>query len=441
VSRNPADSHAPLVIEILFETRGGQLIEIPSHDFLQSFEVQFSDRSSVMGTLTLFDFEGDYLESLFLAEGVSRRVLLRWGYDDGRAITQHPQFVMELTKYTPTFTPEGVELQLNMTSVQSVRQVRDKQSRSWKAGETATSIFREIATEREWRLVDGFGRNTVEESDGFLPEISQAGESDMNFIRKILLPKAVNVGKRSFKFKIDKDGTAHFHSDTFLNRVAVIYNFARSAMGDVISFAPTDDSLFNSLRGSGNAVYVAVDSAEGVKTEIETTDTGGIPEAEKVIHPDSAYITDHPGARKARLSITAVTPEELLHKAAQQVDRLREQDFKADLTVKGTHAPQAMDYVTVNYYKHDGHLHYLSGTFLVQSITHTVDSSGWQTQMTLLRSGKRSTEEKTTRQEADRQLTARKDTDTIDKENEQLQAAQGFTPSASKVTKPVHTGG
>lgn len=441
MSRSPSDSHAPLVIEILFETSGGQLIEIPAHEFLQSFEVSFSDRSSVSGTLSLFDFKGDYLESLFIIEGIKRRVFLRWGWDDGRGITQHPQFVMSVTKYTPTFTAEGVELQLDLTATRAVEQVSDKKGRSWAAGMTATGIFREIATDRGWKLLDHLGRNTVEESDGFLPEINQGGESDMNFIRKILLPKSVNVDKRSFQFKIDPDGTVHFHSDTFLTRLAIVYNFARSAMGDVISFAPTDESLFNRLQGSGNAVYVAVDSVGGAKTEIATTDTGGVPGAKKTIHPDSAHTTDHPGARKARIAVTAVTPEELLHKAAHRVDRLRKQDYQADLSVKGTHAPQALDYVTANYYKHDGQVHYLSGTFLVQTVIHTVDSSGWQTQMVLNRTGKRPTESKTTRQESDKQLVARKDKNTEDVENRDLQAAQGLTEAVSRVTKTVHTGG
>jgi phage protein D len=435
---NPADSHAPLIIEILFETRGGQLIEIPSHDFLQSFEVRFSDRSSPFGRLTLFDFEGDYLESLFLTEGLSRRVLLRWGWDDGRSISQHPQFTMQITKYSPTFTPEGVELQLDLGAVSAVKQVSDKKDRSWTSGKTATEIFREIAAAREWKLVDQFGQSTVEESDGFLPEVSQSGESDMNFIRKILLPKAVNVGKRSFTFFTDRDGTVHFHSDTFLNRVAIVYNFARAAMGSVISFAPTDESLFNALQGSGNAVYVAVDSAEGTKTEIATTDAGGVPDAKKTIHPDSAHITDHPGARKARIAVTAVTPEELLNKAAHRVDWLRKQAFSADLAVKGTHAPQAQDYVTVNYYKHDGRIHYLSGTFLVKTVIHTLDSGGWQTAMELQRTGKRAMEEKTTRQDADQHLKAKKDSNTVDTEDEAAQAARGFAAPPQTVTKPVH---
>ena len=435
---NPSDSHAPLIIEILFETRGGQLVEIPSHEFFQSFEVRFSDRSSPFGRLTLFDFEGDYLESLFLTEGLSRRVLLRWGWDDGRGIAQHPQFVMQITKYNPTFTPEGVELQLDLGAVGAVKQVSDKKERSWAAGSTATEIFQEIAGARDWKLVDQFGRNTVEQSAGFLPEISQSGESDMNFIRKTVLPKAVNVGKRSFTFFTDRDGTVHFHSDTFLNRVAVVYNFARSAMGDVISFAPTDESLFNALQGSGNAVYVAVDSAEGTKTEIATTDTGGVPDAKKTIHPDSAYITDHPGDRKARIAVTAVTPEELLRKAAQRVDWLRKQAFAADLSVKGTHAVQAQDYVTVNYYKHDGQIHYLSGTFLVKTVIHTVDSGGWQTAMELQRTGKRATDEKTTRQDADQHLKAKKDAHTVDTEDKAAQAASGFSAPASTVTKTVH---
>ncbi len=432
MSRSPSDSHAPLIIEILFETRGGQLLEIPAHAFLQSFEVQFSNRSTASGTLSLFDFQGDYLESLFIIEGRARRVFLRWGWDDGRGITQHPQFVMSVVKYTPTFTAEGVELQLDLSDVSAVQQDSDKKGRSWPAGKTATEIFRDIADARDWKKL------VVEESDGFLPAINQGGESDMNFIRKILLRKAINVGKRSFKFFTDRDGTVHFHSDTFVNRVAIVYNFARSAMGDVISFAPTDESLFGMLKGSGNAVYVAVDSAEGVKTEMGTTDTGGIPSAKKTLHPDSSHITDHPGDRKARIAVTAVAPDELLRKAAHRVDGLRAEAYLADLSVKGTHAPQAQEYVTVNYYKHDGQIHYLSGTFLVKEVTHTVDSSGWQTAMVLHRTGKRPTEGKTTRQESDEQRVARKDKDTEDTENRDLQAAQGLPQPGSTLTKTVH---
>jgi hypothetical protein len=421
-----------MAIRLLFESATGEVIEVPTQDYLQSFEVRFSNEDVPQATLSLFDHAGEYLEKLLIVQGMAKLIKLSWKWDDHRSTSR--SFTFLLVKYSPTFTAQGVELQLELAAEKVVQQVLDKRNRSWPAGMTATEIFNDIADKRDWDTAE-----VVEDSVGVLPEMQQTGESDVSFIRKILLPKTANVDKQSFVFFIDAENKAHFHSDSFLNHVGVVYNFARNSMGNVISFAPSDESLVQRLLGAGNSKFVGIDSAEGTSIKTEGTDTGGLDGAKKITYPDAGYTSEQLGDMKAWVPIYARDQEELVQKAAYRLQRLRRESYKATLEVVGTHAVSPMDYVTVNYYNSDGKIHYLSGTFKVYEITHSVDSGGWKTTMELTREGTRQSGPKALRNESERSIAGKKDATTEEPETQADKAASQRAPTRSTVNKTIRT--
>lgn len=424
---NISDSYKPLVHEIIFvvgKGRNARLFDIPSHEFLQSLTVDLITRGAWTGQMVLFDQDGDFIENLVLLAGRDRRVLFRWGWDDGRGLENYPLYEAAITFYEPDFTPEGVTLTLDLIASSVIEQILDKKTRSFEEGLRCSDIVRRIADQNNWKHVDRrTNRETIEETDLPLEKpLSQKDESDLKFIRDKVEKEAVNIDKKAVRFFFDRDGVLHFHSDLFLikqdadHHFAASYKFARDAMGEVISFKPKDTSIFKSLLGGGNADFTAIDSISGTKLLLKSTQTGGLPNSRNEVGQDAAFLTPLPGDKQSKINLIARDPRELERLAASRHSRLRSFTYEADLQVLGTHAVQALDHIKVEYIKRDGRSHYLSGAFHVHGISHTVDSSGWVTNMSMMRSATRAPTDvpssQVPRQEIDREISGKETRET-----------------------------
>lgn len=415
---NTPDSHAPIIHEILFATAGGQLVDIPAHEFLESIDVELISEGGWKGSIVLFDADGDFLENLILASGGSRNFLFRWGWDDGRGIEQWPLFEGGVVTYTPEFTHQGTRLTIEMVNKEIIEAVLFKKTRSFAEGvlisdtqqnddlkrPTKKSIIRRIAEDQrpKWKTVDENGRATIEASNGPLEKsLAQKDESDIKFIRTKLLQEAVNVNNKHMRFFFDRRGVMHFHSDTFLPKadrsraLAAEYVFARDAMGEVIRFSPKDFSFFTVVAGGGFANFTAVDSINGNRTQINSTREGGLPGQRIEVLPDATFLTPLAGNPQAKVNLIARDPKELERIAGVQHDRLRAFQYQAELEVRGTHAVNVFESVKVDYIKRNGRSHYLSGVYHVHKISHSVSTGGWTTSMELFRSATKSPTEQT----------------------------------------------
>lgn len=397
---NISDSYKPLVHEIIFVVGDGanaRLFDIPSHEFLQSINVNLMSTGAWTGTIVLFDQDGDFIENLVLLAGRNRRVLFRWGWDDGRGLESYPLYEGAITFYTPAFTPEGVTLTLDLISSSVIEQVLNKKNGSFEEGLRCSDIVRRIADRNGWNHTDKrTHRDTIETTEGPLEKaLSQKNESDLKFIRDKVEKEAVNIDKKAVRFFFDRDNVMHFHSDLFLikqdtdHHFAATYKFARDNMGEVISFQPKDTSIFKVLLGGGNADFTAIDSISGVRTQISSTQTGGLPNSRIEVGQDAGFLSPLFGEKHAKVNLIARDPRELDRLASSRHSRLRSFAYEADLQVLGTHAVQVLDHIKVDYIKRDGRTHYLSGAFHVHSVGQTVDSSGWITDMSMMRSGTR----------------------------------------------------
>jgi len=390
MATNTPNALTNLLIEILFETADDVFVDIQAQDHFQSLELTLTSDAVWQGTLTLFDKLGGDLENLFIVTGSQRRMSLRWGWDDGRGINQYPPYICKVLKFMPSVAPEGITIVIEFMAAPAVEPLLNKElkPRSWPAGKTATEIFRDIAAKWGWVTVDQHGRSTVEESVGTLPEMSMADESDLKFIKEYLVPKAINVNERAFGFYFTRDAV-HFHSPDYVTRSAAVYTFARDAWGDVIRFAPQDSNMFMAIMGGRAAQYESINAAEGQRTESNTTDDGPVEGGKNVVNPDSAYYEKLGDDIKAKISVVARTDQEFIQFVAHKMQNLRERTYTADLEVRGTHAIVPPEYVTVNYYRPDNTLYYLSGKFRTNRVTHRIDSSGWVTSAEMYREGVR----------------------------------------------------
>jgi hypothetical protein len=432
------DSLTNLLIEMIFEGTLG-LVNIETHNHLQAFEVVLTHESAWMGSVTLHDHEGFELEQLFIGAGRGRKLYLRWGWDRGFGVESFPQYIATITQYKPEYTPEGVNIVIDFIATPGVEPVLDRTAapRSWEAGKTATEIFNDIAGKWNWITTDRNGNPTVEDSDGTLPEMSMAEESDIKFIKESLVPKAMNGDKQHFVFRIARDAV-HFHSHDYIKQSAAVYNFARNAFGDVIRFSPTDTGLFATIWGARASIYEGVNSVEGTRQETETADDANVEGGQTIVPQDAQYFEEYGTGVKAKVPVSARTPEELEREVVSKLQRMREIAYVADLEVRGTHAVNPQDFVTVNYYLPDGSIHYLSGTFRCMEVTQRVDSGGWVTSMKLHREGTRQPEPGATEYAADRVTEPEQNEDTeIPSESEDT-TARGYQPTPGTVTRPVN---
>lgn len=393
MSRSPTDSYAPVTSTMVFTTTGGKQIPIPTHQYLQSIEIEQFSEGGWKGTVELFDPDGDFLEALIIEGGPNSKLSFRYGFEsDG--INNLPLHVGAILKAEPSFTPQGVAYALEVVCRENLVSVLDKQSRSFAAGKTATDIFRVIAEARNWTLIDRNGNSTVGESTGTLDSFATVGESDVAFLLKKILPRCHDSQGVGFVFFFDVDNVAHWHSINYGQSVGGApsqsvkqYQFARDQNGEVISFKPKDNVIGTVLRGAGNAAYPGLDSLNGVAAEKGATKLAG-PEGTKMTGVDGAIFRPVlPNTLHSRDPIITRDVDELAHIVAARYSRLAIQTYTAELEVKGTHAARPWDYVSVRWVKKDGSDHYLGGVFLVTKVHHHFTTGGFLTSMELARLG------------------------------------------------------
>lgn len=416
-----ADSYKPLLVEVVFQSlpgrptiplvgpfavsRATQRQTLPLQlDFFESLTLTMTEKSAPTGQLTLFDRTGDTLLSILAAAGRNRRLLLRWGWDDGRGIEVYPQFVMDYSEFNPEFTAEGTRIAFELMAAAAYEQALDKRAgadRSFDANTKISDVVRAIAEDRKWKFKKsvGGGRmvSTIEDTTSVLTEplVIRAGESDFAFIRERLLPRAENAqGRGNYKFFFDDANFVHFRSSGSTRDFVKAYTFAQSMMGEVVSFSPKDALFESSLFGGHNTIFWAIDSLTGQRLRIPSLGPRGLPDRTEVSEESTAFLTRlvPPGEEEKQVQMYAAmvarTEADFRQKVRARFDTLRDQPYAAELAVLGTHVALPLDNLKVNFLtSQDQAPHFLSGIYRIFGIEHSVSSGGWQTQFTLQRGG------------------------------------------------------
>lgn len=395
--KNTPDSYAPLLVEVDFLTE--PVTSLGSMDYLQSISLEVSSEGSWSAHVVLFDSQGDTLEGLAFSNNKHKEIQFRFGWDNPAA-PQIPWWRGAILRYTPTFTSEGTQLALEIVPTTMLDSALRRQSRSFPAGMTATEIFVAIAQDpvNNWLLHDERGKSTVEASAGALEEYPFRGESDVEFITDRLLKQAVNTKNDHFLFRL-VGRTAYFHSVTYTPDgsnypLAADYVFYADNAGEVIEFTPTDNVVEASLMGGGNASFTGASSQGGTALEIVAKAMSGIQAQSGVTASALTIIADASTKRQvaadfvhSKIYKNARSIEELQRLAAHHWSELSQFTYRATLVVRGTHAVMAYDRIQVRRIMKNGKVHYMSGVFLVDKVSHDVGSSGWTTTMQLCRMG------------------------------------------------------
>jgi phage protein D len=395
-----SDSYAPLLVSVtLFAGERGS-VRLPVDQYFQSLSVEYKGGSSWVGKLILFDEDDDYLEDLIFAAGAERGVELQWGWDTGQGLTTAPIITGRIMQSTPTFSPEGVSLELELLSRVAYEQVIDKKVRSFPAQKLASEIVQEIVADREWKSV------IEPTADRFEEPFSYKDESDQRFISDKMLKRATDANGAGYVFFFDNHDVLHFHGYDYnegrpQKHAVKTYTYARGSYdvpdgavaepqnSEVISFSPSDGHVFSVVLGGGNTEFTAVDSEGGRKVRDSANVKQGAAQASPRLTADETNVPDLGTGTHSRISFIARSDTELTRLAQSRYDRLRNAAFSATLEARGTHEIGVMDFVSVKYVKRDGEEHYMSGVYRAYELTHQIDSSGWKLSMNLTRKGAR----------------------------------------------------
>lgn len=414
------DSYAPLAYDVLYSQKGetdADFTRFPFTDFFQSLTITRKTSNIWTGTLTLFDRDEKFLCGP-KRPGMNSRFRIKWWW--ANRINEEfyaPMYSARVIKITPAYSPEGTGLAIEMSGELTAKASfnKDMHPRSWPAGILYSKIVSQICSAQGWPI------SALEPSFNKTDKpLMMGGESHQEFILNKILPLAFNKNHQHFQFYFDDDDKTrgvHFHTPSylFLNGLATnARSLAREyvsyadMVGEVESFTPSDNTLFQVLQGAGDGTHESVNSDKGVpfqqKSKIEegikniqtnkplvppsTSDESNVSNVRTPVAGSPGLGTsDNPTPTQSSIGWVARTKDEANGLAINLFSRLRAAMVTADMQVKGTHGISPNDYIGVRYFVYSGKEHYLSGVYRVNSLTHNLGASGWSTQFNLFRNG------------------------------------------------------
>lgn len=426
--RNPnKDSYAPVTVQLDYKRAADTpVIHIPAQHCLQSVWIEYSASSTFWkGTLTLLDPAETFFKNELFVPAMSAQFAIKWAFtSDPNGMYNAPTYIGRITRIVPSFTTSGIILVFDLVDDNAPAPALDKNRppRAFKAGMKASDIVRKIAEANRWT------RLSIEETVGTLPElVMTVDETHASFIQDRIVPLSRSDNNRAFKFFTDPQfNRVHFHTDAYPKELAYPeqpqendnagpstfrYVYARDRVGEVESFAPSDNTMFAWMGGGGDGSMQSIDSKGGVPVEhTHTADGGvtpppppggsaaGVPQPPARLPGDDYTLDIAPPAPEgvgngykpeaSNKALSARSVEEATHRAIGSYAAARSRAYQASLTVKGNHWIKPSTVIEVLYFTPgQDKPHYLSGRFNVFQVKHTLDGSGFKTEVEMQRDG------------------------------------------------------
>lgn len=354
------DRSAPGVrVTLLSHERAKSGVPLGLDGRILAFTFEESEKKAAKATLQLDNFDLSFFERDELIGGAVLGV--SWGYPGLMSPLQ--RVVVRKLKGFQTLTVEG-----DATSMLMHRLVK---ARSWK-NKTRSEVARLVATEA------GFQGATldVEETCAVLDTVSQYGESDAAFLRRL-------AAKEGFAFFVD-DAGLHWRSRSKAKPPGhVLTWYSDPGRGDIISVSVESDLLRRAgrvqVRGRDPIAKTSVEAdASSSNTERET-----LGELVEVVDPrDGTTSLAQRNATVSAQTSAATTAESAKQQAGAGFRKAERETVKLALQVVGDPTLRANTLVEVR-----GISSLLSGKYFVSEAKHLISSSGYVTELKLTRDG------------------------------------------------------
>src|SRR4051812_34452874 len=135
----PLGSYAPLRTSLALIS-GGTTIPLRTDQYLQGIQIELVCGGAWTGTVSLFDRQGDYLESLIVEAGTSRAIEI--GFGRGAAYPgENITFRGSITRYKPSFDHAGVHVEIDCVAAGTLETVLDRKILAFADGQKISDIF------------------------------------------------------------------------------------------------------------------------------------------------------------------------------------------------------------------------------------------------------------------------------------------------------------
>ena len=425
--RPQVDSYAPLLVAIQFKRKADPCYYVlPAHNFFLSLNVKIIS-TAWAGKLSLMFPYGAYKEFRAAPGGTGPAVpyaditdkaflpnsgtlwKIQWNWDiQGLDLNSAP--VLIAATFTPQvrMTAEGIswDVDIASSSLTAVTVDRSGGPRAWPAGKKGSEVVKEIADYYGW------ASPLIEVSEGTLPELKiTEGMTHIQFIHDRICAQTVSGQGEHFRLFFDLRERLHFHSPcwgvvtpTDEDKAAIrTYRVYADMTGEVEAFETSDQTFYAAMMGGGSVTYGGTNAEDGRAVEYRaardtgvnykgigyhTPDEHGLPSITATnVPPAGATVTD--GKESGFKQIPGRTEDEVKARAEVTHSKARELNYKATLTVKGTHDLERGDYIRLIYTNMDGTNNKLfSGWYRVYEMEHTLGGgSSWKTVFTIIRQG------------------------------------------------------
>lgn len=211
-------------------------------DFISEAEIELLGdfkNSASKASIAVYDYQAVEIEKLLLND---RNIKLSFGLVDADGNVYREYFEGFALQFKPVIKPEGAGITINAFLNQFIKINKKDKQRSFK-GEIS-QIVKQIAHEN--------GLNADVDKTNVSGTFRQINQTDYEFIRTVLLPKANSVQNDSpFFFWLDGD-TLHFkqiHADAPMYRFVYPYDTSEDITSPILTFSPEYNAIAGFLAG------------------------------------------------------------------------------------------------------------------------------------------------------------------------------------------------
>ena len=344
--------------------------------------------------ITLFDESEVNIESLLISGETD--VFINYGYSGGPST---PTIRTRIMDYTPTFMVGGVELSLETMSVMADAGAARTRAHTGRISD----IVEAIAIQNAWKFdIDRTAQvpaNDDQETSARGNKVwQQTAQTDMRFIKEVLLPNAIrssdDVGDYNLYFN-DHTATLHFHPPRLSRKPTRNYVWRGNPQEEssVINFSPSLQGKILVPFGAQGTQITAQDSVTGenIDATADQNNTPGKSLLGDFIQDLSSKSSVSGSEGNAFTSFLAAAGTRLQADAMvkQSWHGMFNRIYKGELTVFGDPFVMAGDLITLTVLLKTGRPHYTSGDYLVLEATDTLNGGEFTTTLGLIKNAAR----------------------------------------------------
>lgn len=389
--------------------------------YLVSMSIDMQADNVGTWSITLFDMEYDTIEKILVKnwKGGDKAppITMQYGYNDPSV--QSPVYSCIVLDYQPEFTIGGQLLHISGSFSDGEVGEGIKSAHSWptvptidgypddKEDMTIDDIVKAIIKKNSWvegnieackPHLDRQGLTTTKSKP--VPQQQDAGMSDLYFIKHVLCPSAIASRNDQSGFYIFfNPGTKelHFQPKNDEKDVLLTISYPTDPQHRVTSFQLTCPGGLWQLMGNAKTETLGHDPTTGdvIKSDVEN------PATSKVIN-DGAYRSAPSQTQETALKKEAVGSRVEWHPANNQ-EQMNVHNksmwtalndgavFNLNMTMLGHPDFMPLEVLAIKIYKPpmdaagQPELHYASGKFLIQKVTHQLDRNGFLTTIEMTR--------------------------------------------------------